>query len=88
MGGMIAMRLALRNPAVVRSLVLMDTTAWREDPGLAERYEAMAHVVESGDLEAATPALPKVFLADDFIAAHGDGVDAWLDRVRAADPIG
>ena len=88
MGAMIAMRLAMRNPAAVRSLVLMDTTAWPEDPELAERYEAMAQVVEAGDLEAVAPALPTVFLADDFIAAHGDEVDAWLDRVRAADPLG
>ena len=88
MGGMIAMRLALRYPASVRSLVLMDTSAWPENPELAERYEAMAQVVESGDLEAVAPALPTVFLADDFIATHGDEVDAWLDRVRAADPMG
>ena len=87
MGGMIAMRLALQSPAV-RSLVLMDTSAWPENPELAERYEAMAHVVESGDLEAVVPALPTVFLADDFVAARGDEVDAWLDRVRGADPIG
>ena len=87
MGGMIAMRLAMRSPAV-RSLVLMDTSAWAEDPELAERYEAMAQVVESGDLEAVAPALPKLFLADDFIAAHRDEVAAWLDRVRAADPSG
>lgn len=88
MGGMIAMRLAIRYPAAVRSLVLMDTSAWPEDSELAERYEAMAQVVESGHLEAVVPALPTVFLADDFIAAHGDEVDAWLNRVRDADPIG
>lgn len=87
MGGMIAMRLAMQSPAV-RSLVLMDTSAWPENPELAERYEAMAQVVESGDLEAVAPALPTVFLADDFVAAHGDEVEAWLDRVRAADPMG
>lgn len=88
MGGMIAMRLAMRYPGAVRSLVLMDTTAWPEDPELVERYEAMAQVFESGGIEAVMPALPAVFLADDFIAAHSDEVDAWLDRVRAADPTG
>lgn len=88
MGAMIAMRLALRNPAAVRSLVLMDTSARPEDPDAAERYEAMAQVVESGDLDAVAPALPTIFFADDFIAAHVDEVDSWLDRVRAADPTG
>src|SRR5215469_13556529 len=46
LGAMLAMRLALRNPAAVRSLVLMDTSARSEDPELAERYEAMAQVAE------------------------------------------
>ena len=88
MGGMIGLRLALRHPEAVRSLVLMDTTAGPENPELVERYEAMAEVVEAGDLEAVAPGLPPVFLADDFVAEHADEVDAWLDRVRAADPIG
>ncbi|HEX6539874.1 MAG TPA: alpha/beta hydrolase [Candidatus Dormibacteraeota bacterium] len=88
MGGMIGLRLALRHPDAVRSLVLMDTTSGPENPELVERYEAMAEVVEAGDIEAVAPALPPVFLADDFIVEHSDQVDAWLDRVRAADPIG
>ena len=61
---------------------------WPEDPERAERYEAMAQVVENGKLEAVALALPTVFPADDFVVAHGDEVDAWLDRVRASDPIG
>lgn len=88
MGAMIGLRLTLQNPAAVRSLVLMDTTARTEDPELAERYEAMAQVAEADGLDAVLEALPAIFLADDFIAGHGDEVEAWLSRVRAADPIG
>jgi pimeloyl-ACP methyl ester carboxylesterase len=88
MGGMIAMRLALTHPEAVRSLVLMDTSAGAEDPEKAERYEGMAQVVEAGDLAAVIPALPPIFLVDDFIADHRDEVDDWLRRLEAADHMG
>lgn len=88
MGGMIGLRLTLRYGLPVRSLVLMDTTAAAEDPELAARYEAMAQVVEEDGIEGVISAMPPIFLADDYIAAHAEEVDAWLDRVRAADPIG
>src|SRR5438105_3125564 len=88
MGGMIAMRLAMGHPEAVRSLVLMDTSAGSEDPDKAERYEGMAQVVEAGHLEAVIPALPPIFLADDFIVEHRDEVDEWLRRLEAADHTG
>ena len=88
MGGFIGMRLALRHPEAVRSLVLMDTAAAPEDPEKAERYEAMAAVVEEGGLEAVVPAMPPIFLADDFIVEHRDEVDAWLERLRNANHAG
>jgi pimeloyl-ACP methyl ester carboxylesterase len=84
MGGMIGMRLALRHPEDIRSLVLLDTTARGEDPDKVERYEAFRHVVEKGDLEAVTPALPPIFFDDDFIRDHADQVEAWLDMLRAS----
>ncbi|MBV8527693.1 MAG: alpha/beta fold hydrolase [Candidatus Dormibacteraeota bacterium] len=87
-GGMIGLRLAVRYGLPVRSLVLMDTTAGAEDPELAARYEAMAQVAEEDGLEGVISAMPPIFLADDFIAEHGEEVDAWLERVRSADPMG
>src|SRR5437870_7378564 len=62
-GGMIGLRLALRHPGDIRSLVLMDTSAHPEDPEKAERYEAMLTVVEAGEIEAILPGLPPIFLA-------------------------
>ena len=88
MGGMIAMRLALTHPADVRSLVLMDTSAVPEDPEMNDRYEAMFSVAAEGNLEPLIPAMPPIFLADDFIVDHRDEVDAWLDRLREADVRG
>jgi pimeloyl-ACP methyl ester carboxylesterase len=81
---MIGMRLALRHPEDIRSLVLLDTTARGENPDKVERYEAFRHVVERGDLDAVTPALPPIFFDDKFIRDHADQVEAWLDMLRAS----
>jgi 3-oxoadipate enol-lactonase len=88
LGGMIGMRLALRHPADIRSLVLMDTSAGPEDPEKAERYAAMRHVVAAGQLDAVTAALPPIFLNQDYIDGHPDAVEAWLQRLREADHMG
>lgn len=88
MGGMIGMRLALRHPALVRSLVLMDTSAAPEDEKRVERYEAMMEVVAAGEMGRVLPALPPIFLADDFIIEERAQVDEWLARVAAADHLG
>ena len=88
MGGMIAMRLAVSHPEDVRSLVLMDTSARPEDPEKVERYEGMRQVVEAGNLEATLPALPGIFLADDFIQANPATVEGWLGALRESNPLG
>ena len=88
MGGMIAMRLALRHPRAVRSLVLMDTSAAGEEPEKVERYDAMGQVVEAGQFESVLPALPPIFLADDFILEHRDVVDGWLERLAGSNHAG
>ena len=88
MGGMIAMRLALAHPGSVRSIVLMDTSAAGEDREKAERYEAMRGVVAAGQIDHVLPALPPIFLADDFIESHPALVREWLEALRAANHRG
>jgi pimeloyl-ACP methyl ester carboxylesterase len=88
MGGMIGMRLCLGYPDDLRSLVLMDTSAAPEEPERAERYAAMREVVEASGVEPMLPALPSIFLADDFIVEHRQAVDGWLDALRGCDVKG
>ena len=44
MGGFVGQRLAARRPDLVRSLVLIDTSAGPEDPDKVKRYNAMSKV--------------------------------------------
>ena len=44
MGGFVGMRIAARSPELVRSLVLLDTSARAEEPGERRRKKLMAHV--------------------------------------------
>src|SRR5262249_27482756 len=48
-GGMIAVRLALQREDLLRSLVLIDTTADAEDPATAEAYRGFQEVIRSSD---------------------------------------
>jgi len=48
-GGMIFMRLAYRFPEIVRGLVLMDTTAGRENQESLPAYEQLALMMRDGD---------------------------------------
>jgi pimeloyl-ACP methyl ester carboxylesterase len=48
-GGMVFMRLAVRNPEMVRGLVLLDTTASTEDRESLPVYEQLAVAIRDGD---------------------------------------
>jgi len=85
MGGMIGMRVALRHPEVLRSLTLIDTTARGEEPDRVERYEAFRGILESGGIEHVLPAMPPIFLKDQFIAEHPEAVENWFEMLRRSD---
>lgn len=44
MGGFVGLRLAARRPDLVRSLILVDTSAGPEDPGNVSRYRLLARI--------------------------------------------
>lgn len=85
MGGMIALRLVLRHPDAVRSLVLLDTSAAPEALEAKDRYEALRQVVAAGQFEEVLPALPPVFFKDAFIESQPAAVESWLDALRGVD---
>jgi 3-oxoadipate enol-lactonase len=67
MGGMIGMRLAVRQPGLVHSLVLMDTSAKPEDPARRAHYMQLAEVLRRGGAASVADAvLPFYFCPTTF----------------------
>ncbi|MGH7366386.1 MAG: alpha/beta fold hydrolase [Candidatus Rokuibacteriota bacterium] len=84
-GGMIAMALAGERPALVRSLVLVSTTA-RMTPAQAELFRARAARIESMGLDDESRVyLSRAFSAS-FAAAHPDLLAAYAAIVGANEP--
>jgi 3-oxoadipate enol-lactonase len=84
MGGFVGMRIAARNPALVRSLTLLDTSAEPEEPSKMSEYRMLALAQQ---LVGVKPLLGKVkpamfgptFLAG---AAGGPLITEWVTRLR------
>ena len=88
MGGFLGMRMALKHPEAVRSLVLIDTTDLPEEAEKVEIYEAFRQVLESGGIENVLPAMPPIFFKQSFIDGQPKQVEAWLDELRAGNHQG
>lgn len=74
-GGMMAVRVALQRPELVRSLVMIDSSADVEDPEKVPQYQAFAQVIAaegvSDDLSEATTPL---FYAAKFMASDPEAI--------------
>jgi 3-oxoadipate enol-lactonase len=87
MGGFVAMRLAARRPELLRSCILLETSAETEPPETAPRYRKLNWAVR---LLGARPVVPKVmpilfgrsFLADPARAALRAQWLGWLGSLR------
>jgi pimeloyl-ACP methyl ester carboxylesterase len=90
MGGFVGMRLAARHPAILRSLVLLNTSAGPEDPAKVGRYRLLARiygVVGVGPLRSQVEPIlfGRSFLAD---PASKRQRDEWVAQVGAVKRAG
>lgn len=87
MGGMTAMRLALKAPDRVAGLVLLDTSARAERRWPRLQYRAMAEVVRRvGFVEAFVPKIQRAMFGRATLRGRPDLVARVTDRIRENDP--
>jgi pimeloyl-ACP methyl ester carboxylesterase len=82
-GGMAAVRVALQHPELVRSLILIDTSADTEDTDKIPQYQAFASVIEADGLQddLVDATLP-LFYADKYRASEPDAIAIHADRSK------
>ena len=87
MGGMVAQELALRHPALVKGLVIANSTSAYDDAGQAAWGARVAMVREQGLGAVAEMAMARWF-GEDFRASNAATVDRWRRRVASCHPEG
>lgn len=85
MGGFVAMRLAARRPELLRSCVLMDTSADAEPPETARRYRMLNWAVRLFGTRATTDKVMPIMFGKTFLAdpARAELRAEWRDRLIA-----
>jgi pimeloyl-ACP methyl ester carboxylesterase len=81
-GGMIGVRLAIQREDLVRSLVLIDTTADSEPPEVAEVYRGFRETIASNDgmPEELARGTLGIFYGQAFMQAHPEALEIHVDR--------
>ncbi len=87
MGGMVGQELALRHPALVRALVLANTTGGYPEAAQAVWEQRIATVREQG-IEAIADAVMGRYFHDGFRAQKPGTVARYRRRVVSTDPVG
>jgi len=89
MGGFIGQRIAARRPALIRSLILLDTSAGPEDPDKARRYKFLALIYRVTGIRPLRKAVLPLMFGPAFLAdpSNTQLIDEWqvrLSRCRRA----
>jgi pimeloyl-ACP methyl ester carboxylesterase len=90
LGGMIAVRVALQREDLVRSLVVIDSTADAEDPAVAEVYDGYRAQIEREDGigdELAQVAIA-LYFSRQYIDAAPEAIQIQVDREKNAPTVG
>lgn len=88
LGGMVAMRLALAHPDIVRSLVLVGTSAQAEEAERAAQYETMARISKEQGPEAIMQGVLPLFFSQAFIQGQPEKLQAFKEQFRNIDREG
>lgn len=88
-GGMIAVRIAVQRPDLLRSLVLVDTSADAERGDLAELERwYMTQISEQGMTDELIASAVPLLFGQRYQSEHPDGIAVFYDRLRTMDPDG
>ncbi len=85
MGGYVGMRLAARHPDLIRSLTLLCTDAFAEDPAKIAKYRALNLVARMGGLRFTAPSVMPILFGSTFLADATRAPERriWRDRLLA-----
>ncbi|MDP3936687.1 MAG: alpha/beta fold hydrolase [Deltaproteobacteria bacterium] len=79
-GGMMAMRLALKRPDLVRSLLILDSSAEGEEEANIPNYEMMANMAAEQGPETVVEGVMPIFFAADFNRDQPDQIAAYRKK--------
>src|SRR5688572_20835313 len=90
MGGFIGMRLAIRQPALLRSLVLAETSADPEPAENVSRYRLMNHIARLGGMRLVRGRVMRIMFGRTFLEdpARAQERARWRDRLLENHRIG
>jgi pimeloyl-ACP methyl ester carboxylesterase len=90
MGGFVGMRLAARHPELVRSLVLLDTSAGPEPQANVPRYKLLAAIYTWFGLRPVRKSVEKIMFGPTYLADPRSQaeIDEWVEELSGLDKRG